>query len=171
MFITSQTDLHPRNPRRKRWHFTFTSLSFHFLLSRIIVGIFVITTSYNFKNLKADWWKGKSDIVTQGWKLQTVRLSGTGKNRARQAKILDTFPKERLKILNNCLSACSIKKTPPPWNLTSSDTDCFYFRPQDRQITTTPTFLISHSPNPSPCPRGFLMELSYVALSRKWLHK
>ena len=34
----------------------------------------------------------------QGWKLQTVRLSGTGKNGAEQVKILGTFPKERLKL-------------------------------------------------------------------------
>ncbi len=29
--------------------------------------------------------------LTQGWKLQAVHLSGTGKNRARQVKLLDTF--------------------------------------------------------------------------------
>ena len=34
----------------------------------------------------------------QGWKLQTVHLSGTGKNGAGQVKILDTFRKERLKL-------------------------------------------------------------------------
>ncbi len=34
----------------------------------------------------------------QGWKLQTVCLSGTGKNGAGQVKILDAFPKERLKL-------------------------------------------------------------------------
>ena len=46
-------------------------------------------------------------VIYQGWKLQTVRLSGTGKNRAGQVKILDTFPKERLKywiLLSACLS-------------------------------------------------------------------
>ena len=36
--------------------------------------------------------------LKQGWKLQTVRLSGTGKNGAGQVKILDTFPKDRLKF-------------------------------------------------------------------------
>ncbi len=36
--------------------------------------------------------------VYQGWKLQTVCLSGIGKNGARQVKILDTFPEERLKL-------------------------------------------------------------------------
>ena len=36
--------------------------------------------------------------IHQGWKLQAVRLSGTGKNRTGQVKILDTFPKERLKF-------------------------------------------------------------------------
>ena len=43
----------------------------------------------------------------QGWKLQTVRLSGTGKNRAGQAKKIFTFPKERrkfFKLLSICLS-------------------------------------------------------------------
>ena len=34
--------------------------------------------------------------ILQGWKLQAVRLSETGKNRGRQVKILDTCPKERL---------------------------------------------------------------------------
>ncbi len=43
--------------------------------------------------------------LDQGWKLQTVCLSGTGKNRAGQVKILDTFAKERLKSLR-LLSAC-----------------------------------------------------------------
>ncbi len=38
------------------------------------------------------------NILQQGWKLQAVRLSGTGKNRTGQVKILDTFPKERLKF-------------------------------------------------------------------------
>ncbi len=45
--------------------------------------------------------------VLQGWKLQAVRLSGTGKNRAGQVKILDTCPKERLKfwtLLSVCMS-------------------------------------------------------------------
>ena len=51
------------------------------------------------------------DFFYPGWKLQGVRLSGTGNNRAGQGKILDgqaknsagqvnffaTFPKERLK--------------------------------------------------------------------------
>ncbi len=36
--------------------------------------------------------------IFQNWKLQTVRLSGTGKNGAGHVKILDTFPKERLKL-------------------------------------------------------------------------
>ncbi len=43
----------------------------------------------------------------QGWKLQTVRLSGTGKNTAGQVKILDTCPKEMLKfwtLLSVCMS-------------------------------------------------------------------
>ena len=43
----------------------------------------------------------------QGWKLQAVRLSGIGKNRAGRVKILDTFPKERLKfwkLLSVCMS-------------------------------------------------------------------
>ncbi len=35
--------------------------------------------------------------MKQGWKLQTVRLSGTGKNGAGQVKNLDTFLEERLK--------------------------------------------------------------------------
>ncbi len=34
----------------------------------------------------------------EGWKLQTVCLPGTGKNGARQVKILDTFREERLKL-------------------------------------------------------------------------
>ncbi len=45
--------------------------------------------------------------LVQGWKLQAVPLSGTGKNRAGQVKILDNFPKERLKLwklLSVCLS-------------------------------------------------------------------
>ena len=42
---------------------------------------------------------------TQGWKLQADHLSGTGKNRAGQVKILDTFPKERLKFLKS-LTVC-----------------------------------------------------------------
>ena len=37
-------------------------------------------------------------MANQGWKLQAVRLSGTGKNRAGQVEILGTFPKERLKL-------------------------------------------------------------------------
>ncbi len=46
-------------------------------------------------------------LPIQGWKLQAVRLSGTGKNRAGQLKNLDTFPKERLKfwkLLSVCMS-------------------------------------------------------------------
>ncbi len=39
-------------------------------------------------------------LVKQGWKLQTVRLSGTGKNGAGQVKKFGTFPKERLKLWN-----------------------------------------------------------------------
>ena len=41
----------------------------------------------------------------QGWKLQAVRLSGTGKNEAGQVKVLDTFPRERLKLWES-LSVC-----------------------------------------------------------------
>ncbi len=41
----------------------------------------------------------------QGWKLQTVCLSGAGQKRGGQVKILDTFPKERLKF-RKFLSAC-----------------------------------------------------------------
>ncbi len=36
----------------------------------------------------------------QGWKLLTVRLSGTVKNGGGQVKILDIFPKERQKFYN-----------------------------------------------------------------------
>ena len=38
--------------------------------------------------------------VEQGWKLQTVPLSGTGKIRGGQVKILDNIPKEMLKFCN-----------------------------------------------------------------------
>ena len=34
----------------------------------------------------------------QGWKLLTVRLSGTGKNCGGQVNIFGTFPKERLRF-------------------------------------------------------------------------
>ncbi len=44
-------------------------------------------------------------LTLQGWKLQAVRLFGTGKNTAGQVKNLDTFPKERLKLWK-LLSAC-----------------------------------------------------------------
>ena len=37
------------------------------------------------------------NFVLQGWKLLTLRLSGTGKNSGGQVNILGTFPKERLK--------------------------------------------------------------------------
>ena len=43
--------------------------------------------------------------LLQGWKLQAVGLFGTGKNRAGQVKILDTFPKKRLKFWK-LLSVC-----------------------------------------------------------------
>ncbi len=36
----------------------------------------------------------------QGWKLLTVRLSGTGKNSGGHLNILGIFPKERLKELS-----------------------------------------------------------------------
>ncbi len=42
----------------------------------------------------------------QGWKLQAVRLSGTGKNIGGQVKLLDTFPKERLKYYNSWTICC-----------------------------------------------------------------
>ena len=45
------------------------------------------------------------NIEFQGWKLQTVRLSGTGKNRGGQVKNLDTCPKERLKFDIDCIFA------------------------------------------------------------------
>ena len=37
----------------------------------------------------------RSTCYTQGWKLLTVRLSGTGKNGGGQVKILGTVPKEK----------------------------------------------------------------------------
>ncbi len=40
----------------------------------------------------------KPSQSTQGWKLLTVRLSGTGTNFGGQVKFLGTFPKESLKF-------------------------------------------------------------------------
>ena len=40
----------------------------------------------------------EESAVIQGWKLQTVRLSGTCKNSGGQVKFLDALPKERLKF-------------------------------------------------------------------------
>ena len=42
----------------------------------------------------------------QGWKLQTVRLSGTGKNGGGQVKNLDNCPKERLKFWHILYICC-----------------------------------------------------------------
>ncbi len=48
-----------------------------------------------------------SSVMSQGWKLLTVRLSETGKNSGGQVKILGTFPKERLKFCLFSLVAIS----------------------------------------------------------------
>ncbi len=71
----------------------------------------------------------RTKVDLQGWKLQTARLSGTGKRRAGQVQILDTFLKDRLKCWNDCLSAC-----PGQAKNSAGQVDLFDIFPKQRQI-------------------------------------
>ena len=64
------------------------------LLPCDVVCTFCVMFSYSSERYAWHEW----GISLRGWKLQTVCLSGTGKNKGGQVKILDTFPKERLKF-------------------------------------------------------------------------